>query len=87
MYKILCKYNSKIPHSAFNFQTPQEIYLGLWNEENDIHISKIKKDALIARKEFKSLRCKVCTDRVEVDIISGAPRLTVSFRQACLISE
>lgn len=54
------EYNTKIPHSAFKFETPREIYCGLWKEENDIHIAQIKEEVILKRKNEGSLKCSTC---------------------------
>jgi len=54
------EYNTRIPHSAFNFETPNEVYHGLWKEENDIHIRKIKEEVILNRKNMSSSKCSTC---------------------------
>jgi transposase InsO family protein len=54
------EYNTKIPHSAFKFETPREVYYALWKEENDIHIKKIKEEIILKRKNMTLSKCSTC---------------------------
>jgi transposase InsO family protein len=54
------EYNTKIPHSAFKYETPKEVYYGLWKKENDIYIEKLKGEALFKRKSMSLSKCSTC---------------------------
>ena len=56
------EHNNRIPHNAFDFQTPNEVYFYSWTEEKSKNIMRTKEEAILTRKEanLKYQKCSIC---------------------------
>lgn len=56
------EHNGKIPHSAFKFSTPEEIYQESWTKDKEEQIEALKIDAILKRKEHNQnlKKCYSC---------------------------
>lgn len=61
------EHNTKLPHSAFRGQTPNEVYLGTGDGVPD-HLDEARSEARQARMEWnRNATCKTCSqERAEV---------------------
>jgi len=60
--------NSEMPHSAFNGQTPDEIYFGTGDNIPE-QLDKKREEARLARMEAnRAMSCDACLNRKEVAV-------------------